>query len=228
MKWLQLDAESVVARVQASGRPADIPSLASSLGRGIIGFTIVSIIGFAPWAAGGRWFYKNLGEGGMYGVCALVFIAASGVVLHRLIIGPGSLARFYKLFSLAFGAYSVAWMAGWMMLRGHPGSIAGLLAGTILMGLILTWAFNARAQALQVIAALFLLNSAGYFIGGWVEAAVSSLKGTSLTRSTQFVLAKSLWGVCYGLGFGAGLGLAFYLCQARTRALLKTRPPSVQ
>jgi hypothetical protein len=226
MKCLQLDAESVAARVQASGRPAEIPSLASSLGRGIIGFTIVSIAGFAPWAIGGRWFSKNLGEAGLYGVCALVFIAASGLLLHGLIIGPGSLVRFYKLFSLAFAAYSVAWMAGWMTLRGYPGSIAGLLAGTILMGLLLTWAFNVRAQALQVIAALFLLNSAGYFIGGWVEAGVGSLGGTSLTRSTQLVLAKSLWGVCYGLGFGAGLGLAFYLCQNKTRAFLKTRPTS--
>ena len=224
MNWFQLDAESVASRVQASGRPADVPSLASSLCRGIIGFPIISLAGFAPWAIGGRWFYKNLGEAGLYGVCALVFIATSGLVMHRLIIGPGSLSRFYKLFSLAFAAYSVAWMAGWMALRGHPGSIVGLLAGTILMGLILTWAFNVRDQALRVIIALFVLNSAGYFIGGWVEAMGASMAGISLTRSTQAMLSKSLWGVCYGLGLGAGLGLAFYLCQARTRALLQSKP----
>jgi hypothetical protein len=35
-------------------------------------------------------------------VCAIVFIVLSGLLLHRLIIGPGSLGRFYKLFSAAF------------------------------------------------------------------------------------------------------------------------------
>ena len=111
-----------------------------------------------------------------------------------------------------------------MTLRGHPGSIVGLLAGTILMGIVFAGAFDVKTQALQIIAALFLLNAAGYFIGGLVEGIVSSLKATSLTHSTQMILAKSLWGVCYGLGFGAGLGLAFYLCQTKTRALLKTNP----
>ena len=34
------------------------------------------------------------------------------------------------------------------------------------------------------------------------------------------LIAKLQWGVCYGLGFGAGLGIAFYLCQDRARTLL--------
>ncbi len=184
----------------------------------------MSIAGFAPWAIGGRWFYKHAGEAGLYAICALVFIGAAGLLMHRLIIGPGSLSRFYKLFSLAFAVYSVAWIAGWMTIRGHPGSVVGLLAGTVLMGLMLTRAFGAREQTLKVIAALFLLNSAGYFIGGWVETWAGSLKGTALSRFTQMIIAKSLWGVCYGIGLGAGLGLAFYFCQAKTRELLKHVP----
>ncbi len=143
--------------------------------------------------------------------------------MHRLIIGPGALSRFYKVFTPAFAAYSAAWITGWMKLGGHPGSLVGLLAGAILMGLILSLAFDASNQTLKVIAAIFLLNSAGYFIGGWVESAGSSIRIAGLSRGTQMMIAKSLWGVCYGAGFGAGLGLAFFFCQAKTRAFVDGR-----
>lgn len=165
----------------------------------------------------------------MYVACALVFVVLSGLFLHRLIIGPGSLARFYQLFTPAFTAYSVAWIIGWMSLRGHLGSVVGLLAGAVLMGAIFALAFDARDQMFKVIAALFLLNSAGYFIGGWLEAWLVHLPkcefaGVSLARRSQMILAMMSWGLFYGLGLGAGLGVAFYLCQSRARALLRGEP----
>jgi len=229
MSWFQLDPESVAARVRASGQPAEIPCLGTSLQRGIFGFTLLSVAGFAPWAVMGRWFYRHIGEAGLYAVCALVFIGLSGPLMHRLIIGPGSLSRFYKLFGITFAANSVLWIAGWMALRGHPGSVAGLFAGTAAMGWMLARAFDAKGATLKVIAALFVLNSLGYFVGGWIEAAVAEIKqfslfGNVLGKSAQMMLAKSLWGVCYGLGFGAGLGFAFHACQAGTRAALKELP----
>jgi len=158
----------------------------------------------------------------------LVFIGLSGPLMHRLIIGPGSLSRFYKLFGITFAAYSVLWIVGWMALRGHPGSLAGLLAGTAAMGWMLTRAFDAMGMALKVMAALFVLNSLGYFVGGWMEGVVMgmkplSLSGSAFTRPAQVAIAKSVWGVFYGLGFGAGLGLAFHFCQAQTRAMLSER-----
>ena len=91
MSCFQLDPQSVVDRVTASGAPVQIPSLAGSLLRGILGFTIVSVAGFAPWALGGRLLQRSVGEAGMYAACAVTFIGLSGLVLHRLIIGPGSL-----------------------------------------------------------------------------------------------------------------------------------------
>ena len=229
MSWFQLDPSSIAGRVQTHGNSAHVPSLGSSVLRGVIGFTIVSIAGFAPWAAFGRWFYRALGEAGLYAVSAIAFIGLSGILLHRLIIGPGSLARFYKLFSLSFAVYSVAWIVGWMSLRGHTGSLVGLLAGTTLMGWMLTRAFDAHESLLKVIATLFLLNSMGYFVGGWIEAAISSprqfsLVGIAMDRKTRVILAKLMWGLCYGVGFGAGLGVAFHLCQARARALIATHP----
>src|SRR5207244_8585566 len=137
------------------------PSPGESVRRGMLGFTIVSMAGFAPWALAGRWLSGNIGEAGMYGACALVFIGVSGPLLHHLIIGPGSLKRFYQLFSLTFAAYSVAWIAGWMLLRGHAGGLVGLLAGTTVMGWMLARAFDATGVTMKVILVLFIFNALG-------------------------------------------------------------------
>ena len=48
MALFQLAPASIVARVRNSGQPASIPTLNSSILRGILGFTIVSVAGFAP------------------------------------------------------------------------------------------------------------------------------------------------------------------------------------
>ena len=224
MSWFHLDADSVMQRFRAAGSPPESPCMGTFLKRGIIGFTLLSVAGFAPWALSGRWFYRNVGEAGLYVVCALVFIGLSGPLLHRLILGPGALPRFYKLFGITFAVYSVLWIVGWMAFRGHTGSIVGLLAGTAGMGWLLALAFNAKGSTPQVIVGLFMLNALGYFIGGWLEGAVIVMKDLPLSRRAQVMLAKLLWGVCYGVGFGAGLGLAYYWCQARLRALVKSEP----
>ncbi len=163
---------------------------------------------------------------GFYAPCAVVFFALSGAVPHRLIIGPGSLWRFYALFAVAFTVYSVGWMIGWMTLRGNIGSLAGLLLGTVGMGWVLVRAFDSHSELLKVIAALFVLNSLGYFVGGWIEGYVAAMSGVRLlgfavTKQNRVRAAMLLWGMCYGLGLGAGLGLAFYCCQSKARALLR-------
>lgn len=216
MGWFQLDPDSIVARVRSSGSPPAIPSLGASLLRGSLGFTVVSVAGFCPWALAGGWLHRRVGEAGMYAACAAVFIGLSGLLLHRLIIGPGSRSRFTKLFGLAFAVYSAAWIAGWMGLHridDDLGSLVGLFAGTSLMGAVLAAAFGRWSAALPSIAALFVLNTAGYYVGGWVEAALAA---------TNLRAAMLLWGVFYGLGLGAGLGLAFHLCQKTVRERLAT------
>jgi hypothetical protein len=214
MSFLGLDPDSLAARTRAAIAP--VPTLAQSLLRGALGFTILSVAGFVPWAVLGGVLHKKVGEAGMYAACALVFIALSGPLLHRLIMGPGSLIRFYALFSVAFTLYSIGWIAGWMVLRGHTGSLVGLLAGTALMGLVFCLAFRAMESLPVVVAVLFLANSAGYFLGGVVEGLVYPHLPT---------LAMLLWGVFYGLGLGAGLGLAFFTCQKKARALLAQNAP---
>lgn len=224
MAWFQLDPASLAQRT-GSRRRGPAGSLSSSVVLGAAGFCAVSLAGFVPWAYFGRALGAVVGEAGMYAVCAAVFMALAGLFLHRLILGPGSLGRFYRLFAIAFGAYSVAWIAGWMLLRGHPGSVAGLLAGTALMGWLLTRAFDARDAWIPVSAVLFLTNAAGYFIGGWVEGTLMGLPelrlaGSPLPRRSQMRLAMLSWGLFYGLGLGAGLGYAFHRCQRAARRLL--------
>ena len=220
-----LDPQSIADRVKVSGQSPRVPTLGESVLRGLIGFTLVSFGGFAPWVLAGRWFYRNVGEVGLYAGCAIVFIGMSGLLLHRLIIGPGSLVRFYKIFSLAFVAYSIAWTIGWMTLRGVAGSIVGSLAGMAVMGAILSHGFAARGAAWKIIAALFVANAAGYFVGESAHNAVWALKegnalGLVLERPTRATLSKAAWGLFYGLGFGAGIGFALYVCQAKARKLI--------
>ena len=220
MSWLQLDPPSLAIRTHSTP-----PSLGASIWRGIIGFTLLSIAGFIPWGVFGWWFKEHTGALTMYVTCAFVFIILSGPLLHRLIMGAGSLGRFYKLFGLSFTAYSVAWIAAWMPLHNHTGSAVGLLAGTAVMGWMLCKAFAAPEQLLKVILALFLLNSAGYFIGGVFEGMLLKQKectifGLTLSGTWQNIVAKMQWGLCYGIGLGAGLGVAYHLCQTKARAIL--------
>lgn len=224
-----LDPQSVITRITASGQPPQVPTLGESVQRGMVGFTLVSLAGFAPWVLAGRWFYRHLGEAGLYGVCALIFIGLSAPLLHRLIIGPGSLVRFYKLFSLAFLAYAITWTIAWMSLARSTGGITagiiGSLVGISTLGAVLAWGFNASPAMLKIIAALFAANVAGYFIGAWAYHGVLALKegnafGLVLPAATRALLSKTAWGLFYGLGFGAGLGFVFHHCQTKTRQLL--------
>ena len=224
-----LDPQSIVDRVKASGQTPRAPTLGESLCRGMMGFTLVSLGGFAPWVLAGRWFYRNVGEAGLYAVCAVVFIGLSGLLLHRLIIGPGSLVRFYKLFSLAFLAYAVAWTIAWMTLArvtgGITAGIIGSLAGIVAMAGLLAWGFKAPEAMLRIIIALLATNLAGYFIGEWAYNEVLAIKegnslGIVLENATRAVLSKAAWGLFYGLGFGAGIGFAFFTCQAKARKMI--------
>jgi small basic protein len=105
-----------------------------------------------------------------------------------------------------------------------------LLAGCVLMGAVLGIAFEAGfANTMKSILALFVLNVLGYFAGGWYEQYPQMFdafqKTIGLDRRTAGNVAATLWGVFYGVTFGAGIGLAFYFCQSEARErLLKIRP----
>lgn len=224
LSLLQLDPEHLAGRLREAPAASTPPSLAASLVRGGVGFSLVAIAGFAPWALAGGWLHQVIGELGMYLACALVFVALSGPLLYRLVIGPGALVRFAILFTVAYLAYAALWIAAWMTLHGNPGSLTGLASGCLVMGLIVCRAFTARGVLAPVVAALLLGNLLGYYGGGYAEALVAGLSvpgvaGIAHEKARPTALAMLAWGACYGLGVGAGLGAALFLCQIKHRAV---------
>jgi hypothetical protein len=223
MSWFQLDPSTLACRTLSDGNDASVPTLGESIGRGIVGFLATSAAGVAPQALAGAWLKEQYGEGGLYAACALAFLMASGLVLHRLILGPGALARFYMLFGSAFLAYVVAWAGSWMLLGGHLGSGVGLLVGGVVMATMLAAAFEAWSAWRKCAVALVLLGVAGYFAGAWLVESGLPLLRLSLIRPTQVLVGKVVWAVTYGICFGAALGIAFHHCQSEARALLRPR-----
>lgn len=209
MSLFGLDPESVASRLRSSTKPPFIPSLTQSLMHGCVNFCFVSVVVFAVWAFSGKRLSQSLGEAGFYAVCALLFVGLAGFELRRLVMGPGALGRFNALFAAGFGAYAVAWCLAWFLVRGKPGEWLGSLAGSVALALVFATAFSATKSLLRVSFVLFLSHSAGYFLGEWIYASFSGKPG------------MLLWGVAYGLGFGAGLGYALYVCQEPIRARLQ-------
>lgn len=232
MNLLGLDASSIVKRVQASPRGSKPPSLARTLAIGVAGFGAASLVVFGMWAFAGRPMYRYLGEAGAYAVWAILFIGLAGGALNPLVIGPRTLGRFYGLFTVAFGAYAILWSVSWFLLKGRAGEWVGSLVGSVALGLILAWGFAARGAGLRVIAALFVLHSAGYFFGSFLfefcrGQSGAEFFGESLSKAGRSTLAKFLWGAAYGAGLGAGLGYALYACQKGVRdALALPGPPA--
>jgi hypothetical protein len=209
----QLDPQSIATRTLASPHPITLPSLGSSIVRGAIGFTAVSVAGFLPWPIFDHWF-PSLRETHLYIACTLIFIGLSGPCLHRLILGPGSLPRFYKLFALSFIPYVAVWVTLWVAMRDERGVVAGFFGGTAVMGLIFSLAFRAPRATPKSIAALFVFNILGYYAGQRIEGKLII---------DHPLVAILLWALCYGIGFGAGLGAAFHVCQAQARELIAAR-----
>ena len=222
-----LDPAALAARARTSGGAPRVPGLADSLLRGTLGFSLVSLGGFGPWVLTSRWFHQRGGEGAMYAACAVVFIALSGWLLHPLIIGPGNLRRFYQVFGLGFGLYAIGWTGGWMAWGGTTGSLAGLALGTAAMGWVFARAFRCPGRWPGLALILFAGNTLGYFAGDWAHVAVLHAGG-GLIPPGYIMAAKAVWGLAYGLGFGAGIGLVIYQCQTTARQLLRAAPPGAR
>lgn len=230
MRWCGLYPDAMLARIQSSPASVRPLGLEESLQLGAAGFFVVSLGGFAPWLLAGRWLSHRLGELGLYAVCTAAFIVLSGLVLHRLIIGPGSTARFYLVFSTAFLTYALCWCVSWFVLGDGAGEWIGSLAGTFAMSAILTNAFDAPKAIAPVHAALFTGHSTGYFLGDFLYAfnktnSSAALFGGLLEEPGRLAVGGFLWATAYGFGFGAGLGFAFHFCQEEIRGRLQSPAP---
>jgi hypothetical protein len=185
--------------------------------QGAIRFAVVSVAAFLVWALGGRWFYARGGEAGLYAAVALVFIALSALLLHPLLERRGSLRRFYTLFVPAFVAYAAVWCAFWFAFRFGWGEWLGSLGGSVVFCAVVGAALRNLRPLLAASAVLFVTHSAGYFAGGWAmhELTGAARFGSGSSGAAVALLAKLVWGLLYGLGFGAGLGYAFFAFQRR-------------
>ena len=185
--------------------------------RGSLGFAGVSVAAFAVWAFAGRWFYAHFGEAALYLACACVFLGLSGPVLHPLVGGRNSLLRFYKIFIPAFLGYAVGWCAAWFAFRFGWGEWLGSVVGSFAFTVLAALAFRNPCSWFKAGVVMFVLNSAGYFLGGklmgWLSGPVGTAWLAGLSKNQVSVIAKLAWGLIFGLGFGAGLGYAFFKFQ---------------
>ena len=179
------------------------PSPQRAIVVGAFGFAIVSLCVFATVAFGERWMYQTLGLIGAYLAWTGMFILLGGGVIGSLVVGRWRLPKFYLLFALAFFVYAVGWVLAYFLVRGRAGELIGSLAGSFLMGSVLTIALGAARSTLYLSALLFVANSIGYFLGAAVY--------DSLGRP----IGMLLWGVIYGLFLGAGLGLLLHFAQRK-------------
>jgi len=178
-----------------------VPSLARSIATGAIGFGVVSLAVLATVAFGERWMYRTLSELGAYLVCTVLFILLGGAVFGSLVVGRWRLPRFYLLFGVAFFAYAMGWTIAYFVLRGTMGELVGSLVGSILMALVFAAGFHSLRSTVKLSAVLFVLNALGYFLGAAILY--------SLDHQTGLLL----FGVVYGVFFGAGIGAALHLVQ---------------
>ncbi len=178
----------------------------------MITFTIVSLAGFSVWAFAGGWFYKNVGEAGLYVACAIVFVGLAGLLMNPLLHGPNRIGRFYKAFVPAFLIYAVIWSVCWFALKFGPGEWLGSFLGCAAFAFVLGKMLKSTHGLWKVIVVLFLAHSAGYFLGGIAYGTMRTPPEflSDLSRSQLGLIAKMLWGLFYGLGFGAGIGYAFH------------------
>ena len=180
-----------------------LPSLTKSIVTGAIGFCLVSLCVFATVAFAERWMFQNLGLLGSYLAWIALFILLSGAVFGSLVVGRWRLPKFYLLFALAFFAYSAVWMIAYFILRGTAGEFVGSLVGSILMAIVFAAGFGALRSTIKLSAVLFVTNCLGYFLGAALFYSLSEPAG------------MLLFGVVYGLLFGAGIGAALHFVQQR-------------
>ena len=130
-----------------------------------------------------------------------MFILLSGAVFGSLVTVRWQLPKFYLLWALAFFAYAGAWMIGYFSLGRASGELLGAVVGSILMAVVLAIGFRALGSIAKLAAAILVGNLFGYYLGAALFDNLSAPTG------------MLLFGVVYGVFFGAGIGGALQLAQ---------------
>ena len=188
------------------------PSLGFSLLYGASSLGAVSVLAYSIWA-----FKLVRGQAAMYSSIAVVYLLLGGLALSRLVSEPAARKKFPLWFALAFLIYALAWCALWCGLKGKMmADLWGALAGLAAMTAVWRRVFAARGEFLflRLYAGLFVLHSAGYYLGGQFDL---------MFRGPTGML---LWGAAYGVGFGAGIGYVLWRCQCAAKMRLPSAAPA--
>jgi hypothetical protein len=116
----------------------------------------------------------------------------------------------------AFFAYAVVWSACWFALRENGGELAGLTLGCATFAWVLGKRLRSTNGLGPVILVLICTHGAGYWLGSYVFSKAPNPPQffAGWDRWQLWASAKLAWGLFYGLGFGAGIGYAFYKFQS--------------
>lgn len=192
----------------------------SAITRGAWGFGLTGVIAFSLWAFQSSWLPPGGGELLLYASIAAAFLGFSGLLLHPLISGPHSFFRFYLRFVPAFAAYSIVWSAAWFVWGFGFGEVAGALAGTLTFVAVLGRFQKGWKPWLTASGFLFVVHFSTYWLGGQLAYRLLGPHGSEwipgVEPATRGLIAKLLWGLFYGVGFGAGLGNALFMYRTAT------------
>ncbi len=204
-------------------------STISAMILGAVSFAMVSLLGFAVWALGGRWLHAHFGEIGLFATCMIVFLGASGLLMHPLVNGSNRLLRFYSVFIPAFFAYATVWSLSWFVLHFGLGEWLASLLGSVAFVAMASWRLGGRGSFVKTCAVVFVAHSAGYFLGGKLMVSLGGLGGTAggFSKAQVALVAKLGWGVLYGFGFGAGIGYAFCAFKEQAESTASVASPSL-
>ena len=178
-------------------------------------FAVVSLAGFGFWALEPAMLPKRFGEMGVFLGCLLFFCGFAEIFLINLVHEPNRRKKFNRSFVPAFVTYAIVWSACWFALKFGRGEWLGSALGCAAFAFILGKQLGAREGYCKVILFLIIAHSAGYFLGGKVFYMARHPPDAlaSLSKDQVWTLAKLAWGLCYGLGFGAGIGYAYDVFQ---------------
>ena len=144
---------------------------------------------------------RTLGLVGAYLAWIVLFILLSGAVFGSLVVVRWRLPWFYLLWALAFFAYSATWMLAYFKLGRTKGEAVGSLLGSVLMAIVFAAGFRSFGSVVKLSAVLFVSNFLGYFAGAALFDRLAEPAG------------MLLFGVVYGVFFGAGIGAALRIAQ---------------
>jgi hypothetical protein len=169
-------------------------------------FTLVSIAGFAPWAVVDGWLHHHISEVLLYAICLVAFLAAALVLLPGLLSGPHRVRRVALFFIPAFTLYAVLWCACWFALGGRTGEWSGILLGGGAFAAVTALVLGRPRSAVLTMLVFIMAQVIGYFAGGQTMTLIAG----GHHPGASGMLA---WGICYGLGFGIGLGHLVHACR---------------